>query len=328
MKTHLLLSGGGALGAFQAGALRAVQEAIDAGIVHKPSDAIGISVGALNAALCSINHHDLRWVSSFWYKNIRKPSDIAINKSMVLRVLPGVLRGKFDGLVDPSPLRKMIDRYLSLEALYESPIRPHAGTVHINSGRLFYATPDNKDYLGYLMASASIPAIFPTVEINGEPWSDGGLVEVAPATRCIEQGADRIIVILCQPVDSERQAIDAYDPWDLAERLMDIITISSLEKDVRTIEAMNQAIKRVHADASRLLLEKPQLTSQNILVSDLKRERGLLGMRIVQKTIIRPDRPLGYNTGAFNEDQIGKAIDHGYTVARRELGLDSSLLAG
>lgn len=299
MTTTYLLSGGGTLGAFQAGVLAALQPAIDEGQLERPEHIVGISVGGLNATLAALNHHDWRWVANHWHQNVRRPEDIAIRKSVPLRVLPGVLRGEYDGLVNTLPLRRMMHTSLSLAALRESPITPHAGAVNLNTGALVYRTPSDERFLAHLLASASIPAIFPTVEIDGEPWADGGLVEVAPATHCIGLGADRIIAILCQPEDQKREPIDAGDPWALAERLMDIVTTSLLEKDVRAIESVNRRIRRaltgVHPS------EKAEVMGSH----------GLTGKRHVQVTIIRPPVPLGYNTGAFTERDIARALDMG-----------------
>lgn len=320
MTTTILLSGGGALGAFQAGALAEIQDYIDAGVVEKPSHAFGISVGALNAALCSMHHYDLRWVAHRWRKSVREPEDIAIRKSLPFRVLPGVLRNKFDGLVDPSPLRAMIDRHLDLRALAESPIQPRAGAVHLNSGALLYATPDDPAFFDYLMASAAIPAIFPAVVIDGEPWADGGLVEVAPATRCIKRGADHIIVILCYPEDMEREPVNVGNPWALAERLMDIVTTSSLEKDVRGIEAVNHRLNQAQGRAALLSRARPREGSHNDFLKDLLEECGLSGKRHIKITMIRPSRPLKYNTGDFGEDDIYRAINAGKIAAREALG--------
>jgi NTE family protein len=317
MSTAILLSGGGALGAFQAGVLASLQDAIDAGQLERPEHMVGISVGALNATQAAINHHDWRWVANHWHKNVRQPEDIAIRKSTLTRILPGLIRGRFDGLVDPSPLWRMIDRHVSYHDLRKSPITPHAGAVNLDTGSLVYRTPHHQGYKQHLMASASIPAVFPPVIIDGEPWVDGGVVEVAPATRCIELGADRIIAILCQPASIQREPIDPRDPWALAERLMDIATIASLEKDVRAIEAVNSRLRdsRRYADEMAVLYNwsgTQRIDHENVILY----QRGLVGKRLIDVTIIRPPEPLGYNTGAFTEGDIERALDMGREAGR------------
>lgn len=314
MKTTILLSGGGALGAFQAGVLAALQPAIDEGQLERPEHMVGISVGALNATLAAMNHHDWRWVANHWHQNVRRPEDIAIQKSVPLRVLPGVLRGEYDGLVNTLPLRRMMHQHLSLSALRASPITPHAGATNLRTGELIYRTPQNDRFLLHLLASASIPAIFPTVEIDGEPWADGGLVEVAPATHCIGLGADRVIAILCQPKDAEREPIDVGSPLALAERLMDIVTVSLLEKDVRAIEAVNERLRLADLHARERFISLPQIMEPGDWIkyrNAHRADRSLSGKRHIEITIIRPPEPLGYSTGAFTERDIARALDMG-----------------
>lgn len=314
MTTTFLLSGGGALGAFQAGALAALQDAIDERALDRPEHIVGISVGALNATLTAMNHHDWRWVANHWHQHVRRPEDIATRKSVPLRVLPGVLRGEYDGLVNTLPLRRMMHRHVSLSALRASPITPHVGAVNLNTGALVYRTPQDERFLAHLLASASIPGIFPTVEIDGEPWADGGLVEVAPATHCISLGADRIVAILCQPEDPQREPIDAGDPWALAERLMDIAATSLLEKDVRAIESVNRRIREVDRTIKR------ESAGSFVPSRRLELERhGLEGKRLVDVTIIRPPKPLGYNTGAFTEQDIARALAMGREAGRQAM---------
>jgi hypothetical protein len=50
-----------------------------------------------------------------------------------------------------------------------------------------------------VLASAAIPAIFPPVEIDGERYIDGGVVNNVPIQRAVDAGASRIVVLLCSP---------------------------------------------------------------------------------------------------------------------------------
>jgi NTE family protein len=307
MTTTILLSGGGALGAFQAGALAALQPAIDDAQFDRPAHMVGISVGALNATLAALNHHDWGWVANHWHQHVRRPEDIATRKSPVTRILPGLLRGRFDGLVDTAPLRGMLARHVSVAMLRKSPIAVHAGAVNLDTGALSYKTQLHPDFLDHLLASSAIPLVFPSVDINGEAWADGGLVEVAPATHCIGLGADRIIAILCQSERPERQPVDAGNALALAERLMDIVTISLLEKDVRAIEGVNRRIR----DAERDIKRKSAGSFVPSRRSEFERRGLTMDKRLIDVAIIRPPAPLGYNTGAFTERDIARALDMG-----------------
>src|SRR5690606_10959739 len=107
----------------------------------------------LNATLAAINHHDWRWVANFWHQHIRRPEDIATRKNAITRILPGLLRGRFDGLVDAAPLRRMLAMHVDPSMLRKSPIAVHAGAVNLETGALVYKTQHHAGFLEHLMAS-------------------------------------------------------------------------------------------------------------------------------------------------------------------------------
>ena len=51
-----------------------------------------------------------------------------------------------------------------------------------------------------ILASAALPALLPPVEIDGEAFIDGGVVDNVPIGRAIAQGAERVFVLLCGPL--------------------------------------------------------------------------------------------------------------------------------
>ncbi len=183
-----MLSGGGSLGAMQAGQLRAL---LEAGI--SPDLVIGVSAGALNGA--AIAHQPsvetAEQLATIWH-GLRR--DYIFRGSRlerawhVLRHHPHLYRS--DGLVD------LVNRFLPVDDLSELSTPFEAGTVNIDDARIdFHSTGDPR---AVLVASASLPGIFRPVEINGSRHVDGGIAANLPVQRARDLGATLIFAFDCR----------------------------------------------------------------------------------------------------------------------------------
>jgi NTE family protein len=183
-----VLSGGGSLGAMQAGQLLAMFEA---GIT--PDLVIGVSAGALNGA--AIAHrpkvetaHEL---ASIWC-GLR--TDYIFRGSKLERAWH-VVRGhphlyRSDGLID------LVKRFLPVDDLAELPTQFEAGTINLDDARVdFHASGDPSSVL---VASASLPGIFRPVVINGSRHVDGGIAVNLPVHRAHDLGATTIFAFDCR----------------------------------------------------------------------------------------------------------------------------------
>lgn len=153
--TALLLGGGGAKGAFQIGAWRALTET---DLLNNIQTVAGCSVGALNAVLYALG--DLQFAQELW--NSIQPSDL----------LALGAQGAFfsrDGLI------RMIDR-LPLDRIRNSPMRIHVSVQHADSGQpVFFelnGLPDDS-IRTLLLASSAIPHIYAPVRYLGAEYKDG-----------------------------------------------------------------------------------------------------------------------------------------------------------
>jgi NTE family protein len=299
--------GGGSIrGAFAAGLLESAQDLINEGLLARPRDIVGISVGALNAALCALNVDNLGRVWRFWDKQVTEPGDLVESKSLVFRVLPGLIRGRFDGLVSVAPLERMIRRWVSMVELRASPITIHTGAVNLADGALGYSTQHAPSFHQRLLASSSIPVVMPLVRIGPEILVDGGLFDVAPISKAVALGADEIVVFLCQPPKVEAAAFDERDPLALVDRIMAIVTDRIVRANVAEVEAVNSRLQAVaRASTSRWHRE-------DLLVS-----QGLLGKRPIRTTILRPDEGFPWTISNFTHAGIGDMIHAGQVVGRR-----------
>lgn len=207
----LVLQGGGALGAYQAGAY----EELAAADLRLDWIA-GISIGAINGAIIAGNPAEKRVanLNEFWEtissQYVAPPlipgtlgRKIYNEASATLAVAFGV-RGLFQpripphfqfsngtpeavSLYDSEPLKKTLLRLVDFDLLNAGDIRFSVGAVNIRSGNFVYF--DSRECeIGpdHIMASAALPPGLPPIEIDGELYWDGGLVSNTPLQHVLE----------------------------------------------------------------------------------------------------------------------------------------------
>jgi len=190
MKRALILCGGGSRGAFQAGVLKYLDEK-----GWCPDLICGASVGAINAvAIGSGMTPDM--IATLWKRfDRRKIYRISFARH---------LRSFFNNdacqpLMDTSPLKKMLVKYIDINKLRQSSIEIVINAVHLPTSRLKYFTQHQID-ISHIMAASAIPVFFPWQFIDGEPYWDGGMIENTPIAPALEQSVKEIIVVLLTPI--------------------------------------------------------------------------------------------------------------------------------
>jgi NTE family protein len=198
----LVLQGGGALGAYQAGVYQAMHEA---GV--EPDWVIGTSIGAINAALIVGNQPQdrLRRLQEFW--NIvqqETPSlpwlDASLsatlgNLSIMARGIPGFFTPSpwawMGGAAQVGPgaaayyqthaLKSTLGELVNLEKLANGTARLTVGAVNIATGNMRYFDSKNESItLDHILASGALPPAFPATEIDGQWYWDGGIYSNTP----------------------------------------------------------------------------------------------------------------------------------------------------
>ena len=227
----LVLQGGGALGAYQAGVYEALHEA---GI--EPDWVIGTSIGAINGALIAGNTADNRMarLHEFW-RRVEQRAPFAAASIFMRGIQPFFVPRPFSfggvhaqvGLDSASyystePLRRTLTELVSLECLNAKRTRLTVGAVNVRSGAMRYF--DSRDAalsLEHVMASGALPPAFPAVRIDGEPYWDGGVYSNTPIEAVLDDKPRRDSVIfgvnVWQPSGPEPQSI-----WQVLGRQKDI----------------------------------------------------------------------------------------------------------
>jgi NTE family protein len=223
----LLLQGGGALGAYQAG----VYEALAAAEVM-PTWVAGISIGAINAAIIAGNPPETRvsQMRGFWEQitsagvlgwdgalgGVLSRGDVArgfsnqISAGMVItngvagffkpRLPPPLLHptGSLEATsyYDTRDLKATLERFVDFDRINAAEMRFSVGAVNVRSGNfVYFDTETHKIRAEHVMASGALPPGFPAIEIEGEYYWDGGLVSNTPLQWVIENGPSRDTLI-------------------------------------------------------------------------------------------------------------------------------------
>lgn len=309
IKTALVLSGGSMKGMFQAGAIRGL---LSRGL--QPDAVYGISVGALNGAYLANAAGEAargemkpdwqaigRSLWDFWVQNIRTPRDIVRRRS-TLNLAYAFLFKKFNGLTDTKPLHDLVRRTISEENLRAAPLIFKVGCVNMGNGELLVKDASGGRLIEYILASAAIPVVMPLVKVEGASASagpawltDGGVRDVALIGKAIDDGADRIICILCQ---TERVSTVTYDFGNLiqyAERLMEIVVNETVNNDLETALRLNALLP---ADGSPL------------------QEGPLAGKRRVDIRVIRPLQEPAIGLETFASDDVLRCLEMGREAAQ------------
>jgi NTE family protein len=247
----LVLQGGGALGSYQAGAYQALCR-------HdfEPEWVAGISIGAINAAIIAGNDPEKRVgrLKEFWEqcaspvpwnpiiggdrgRTVFNEASAALIATFGVpgfftpRIPPAPLwpPGSAQSLsyYDTTPLRKTLEHLVDFDRINDLKTRLSVGAVGVTSGNFRYF--DNLEFkkLGkkigpeHIMASGALPPGFPSIEIEGERYWDGGIASNTPLDYVLDEETRRDLLIFQVDLFSARGPLPT-SLLEAAEREKDI----------------------------------------------------------------------------------------------------------
>ncbi len=186
-KVAFVLSGGGSLGAVQIGMLRAL---VEAGI--RPDLVIGCSVGAINGAGFAADP-TLRGVARMeriWRRMAAGNPDIMPGRFIPLAVQ---LARKGQALHDPARLESLLKEEFPVSHFSDLRIPFQCVATDLRAASEYWF--DSGPLVPALMASASLPAVYPACEIDGRLLIDGGVLNEIHTHRAIHLGATELYVL-------------------------------------------------------------------------------------------------------------------------------------
>lgn len=280
----LVLSGGGAKGAYQVGALRYLLSELQ----NTYDILCGVSVGAINCAFVA------QFESGKEQEAGQNLSDLWSNlntESIYTRWFPF---GKFHSLwrssfYDSSPLHRLIKSNISLEKVREVGKKVSVGAVSLNAGKYTIFNQDHDHFLEAVLASASFPGMLTPVEIDGQLWTDGGVKEISPIKTAIDLGATEIDIIVTSPEVRTRKFIEHPTTVDILKRTIDLSTDKIMSNDIEKLLMYNKLAMA-----------------------------GLLDRKFINMNIIRPDHNLTEDLLDFNPDKLKEMMICGYNDVKKK----------
>jgi NTE family protein len=227
-----VLSGGGSLGAIQAGMLEAL---LERNIV--PDALVGTSIGAANAAFLAADPTlpRARALSDVW----RSLKPRAIFPVGPIRTVKALRRN--GSLFPTAPLRRLIEQHspYSLVERARIPLRIVATDFEDGTEVVF----DSGPVADAVLASTALPGVFPPHLFSGRLYLDGGLVDHVPLAPAIAMGADTIYVLSCGFPCPPRA--DHRSARSVLSHSMGILLSQRVRVDVKQVPENHPALKIV-----------------------------------------------------------------------------------
>ncbi|AGH95545.1 patatin-like phospholipase family protein [Pseudobdellovibrio exovorus] len=277
-KTALILSGGGARGAYQAGVLKGLSEILPEKKKSPFQIISGVSAGAINSVKLAselesfsnaIERMTFLW-SQMTPDQVFKTDLLSVNR-LSLGLFGSGSKG-FDALLDTAPLNQLLNAHCdfsgikrnidsgNLESLIITSNNYNSGaaTSFIQSSsskltwkesrRIAQLSEINSDHI---MASAAIPMLFPAIRIGSQYYGDGCVRNNTPCSPAIRMGADKLFVVGVRTqlhaetaARADKNVADTHKPSIISifNTLLNAVLLDSVEQDVQRIQRINQLI--------------------------------------------------------------------------------------
>lgn len=284
----LFLQGGGALGAYECGAYKALEEKglrFDA--------VVGVSIGAVNGAIIAGNPEGKRIeaLEGFWREaSVRLPlmpnealrRTASASYSLVfgnprlfsprwLNPWQTMLsRAGWTSFYDLSPMKRQLGKYVDFHHLAGKELRLFLAAVNVKTGKMeLFDSFAEQLTADHVLASGALPPGFPWVTINGNAYWDGALISNTPLREVLERIATECVLDgLPQAPRMEVYLIDVFpregrlptNLGEVVERHKDILYAAKVESDVAQCALMSQTLTLVN----ELLAQLPPEVAQRI----------------------------------------------------------------
>lgn len=280
-KVGLVLPGGGARGAYQAGVLKAVSDMLPANHCNPFPVVCGTSAGAINATVVANNamnfHSGIEDLVNVWGNfhcaQVYHSSASYVAKTgakwLAALTLGGLGPRNPHFLLNNAPLRDLLSHHIKFERVEEAIKAGDLDALAITASGYsqskalsFFMGSRNKAWdrarragiateltMDHLMASVAVPFVFPPVKIGEEYFGDGALREAAPLSPAIHLGANRLLVIGTRDertMDQPNPSVyDGHPPsfGHIAGYILDTIFLDGLYSDLERVTRINRLIQ-------------------------------------------------------------------------------------
>jgi NADPH-dependent 2,4-dienoyl-CoA reductase/sulfur reductase-like enzyme/predicted acylesterase/phospholipase RssA len=334
-QTVLILQGGGALGAFECGVVKAMEERG----IH-PDIVAGVSIGAFNSAIIAGNprnaeatldsfwkelalntpeipNEEIRRLLSSWCSLIFGPPRFFRPRWFVPALFPNQLPLNWTSFYDPSPVRGLLRKYVDFEKLKDSPIRLLVSAVNVETAELeTFDSYRDKITPDHILASGSLPPAFPWMTIAGKHYWDGGIVSNTPLDQVMEicgSAGKKVYIVNLYPSKKPlpRNMIEVF------ARLNEISYSEKIRKDVHTrelIDRYRKLIEEIMAYLEPKVVE--QIKQRPRYIETMGESYSISITRIVHEGEEGEPALKDYD---FSRRSIDERKEQGYEIARKIL---------
>lgn len=298
----VVLSGGGAKGAFQVGVLQAL---IGRRKVRFET-AVGTSTGAIQAA--GVAQDDIPRLVRFW-TGITGPDDIFRKRGGTLL---SVIGGQ-PSLYRTDPLRGLLRTAIDEDRIRASGKALRIRVVNITNGKALTVGENAPNLCDWVYASCAMPFVFPPLvskDAQGveEQWVDGGVRDVTPLDEAMRERPRAILVIRASAPPSPDEPKKYKSLLSVGLRGVDIQSSEVSDNDLRNVSLINNLLTA----RDRQLIALRQLGLPPDQVERVMRpiQAEVERYRLVPVKVVAPDADL-YDTLDFEPTKIRKAIEAG-----------------
>ncbi len=290
-KVALILSGGGARGAFQVGAEKYARE-----VKGYQWDIIaGVSVGAMNGGMLAM-HRYARLMELWDGISDAQVYTGGFNLFSLIKLFFGA-----KSFYGNAPLQKLMQHEFEAGRIIDD---LHVGAVSLISGEYVQFTKESLELSKAILASASIPVVWPPVDVAPDysAMVDGGVRNISPVGDVLDLEPDEIVIINCS---NEQPPVMPQAPTNVLSigmRALDIMQNEIFVNDMKEFLRINALVKE--AEQQGCILHHPK--SGRIL-------------KYFPCQVIEPDGELG-ETLDFSQKSVQAALKAGVRRAREVLG--------
>lgn len=289
-KVALVLSGGGAKGAFQFMAEKYARE-----VKGYHWDIIaGVSVGALNGTMLAMEKYER--LEEVW-KTITADQVYTggLNFWSILKLLLGA-----KSIYGNKPLWEMIEREVEPEKI---DIDLRIGVVSLRTGQYIRFRPGDPGFKKAVLASTAIPLIWTPVDISPEQpdMVDGGVRNYSPLGDVLDADPDQVVIINCSPRDPPIREKPFKNALEIGMTAIDVALNEIFVTDLREFIRINRNVEEAHDRGA-----------------ELTNPEGKVYLRY-DYHIIEPDESLG-DTLDFSRAALERHMQAGWEKAKEVLG--------
>jgi len=278
--TGLILPGGGARNAYQAGVLKAIGDMLPEDADNPFPVICGTSSGALNAVLLASSATRFQegvdrlygiWANFHVGKVFKADTWTAIKSGFrwsVTFLSLGLVKRQPTSLLDNSPLRHMLESHIRFARIQQAIDGGNLDAVSVTASgytsgmsvTYYQGREDLRPWkrtrrigqpteltLNHLMASSALPVLFPAVKLRNEYYGDGSMRQTAPLSPALHLGANRLLIIgVRNPRPDTPPEDDRNIPYpsfgQVTGYIFDTLFMDSLDADIERMRRINHTI--------------------------------------------------------------------------------------